>query len=136
MVKVRLRKGQHIWKVKLATVMFFQTVHRVSGLMLYNQSQRIDMLSGSIEGAIPYRNQGVASRLTYSYDDRYLIEGNCGYNGSENFSPGKRFGLFPAIALGWIISGEEFFKPITKVIDVFKLRGSYGTVGNDQNRSE
>ena len=75
---------------------------------------------------------GSAGRLTYSFDDRYFIEGNVGYNGSENFSPGKRFGVFPAFALGWMVSNEKFFQPVTHIIDMLKLKGSYGIVGNDQ----
>lgn len=106
--------------------------HRVGGLFLYNQMERVVMLASDILDAIPYRSQGIAARLTYSYDDRYFIEGNFGYNGSENFSPGNRFGFFPAGAAGWMISNEKFFSPLKKVMNVFKVRASYGIVGNDK----
>lgn len=109
----------------------FKNVHRVGGLLLYNQTERVDMFAGNINDAIPYRNQGIAGRGTYAYNDRYFAEVNIGYNGSENFSPGKRFGFFPAGALGWMISNEKFFQPLTHIVDGFKIRGSYGIVGND-----
>ncbi|MGM9737870.1 MAG: SusC/RagA family TonB-linked outer membrane protein [Candidatus Cryptobacteroides sp.] len=110
----------------------FASRHRLGAMFLYNQSQKVVMLSGDIYGAIPYRSQGIAGRLTYSYDDRYFLEGNVGYNGSENFSPGNRFGLFPAGAFGWMLSNEKFFEPLSKVFNVFKIRASYGIVGNDK----
>ena len=83
------------------------------------------------EGAeIPYNIIGTAARLTYSYDDRYLAEVNLGYNGSEQFAPGKRFGLFPSASLGWIVSNESFLKN-NEILTWMKFRGSYGIVGND-----
>ncbi|MBL1409250.1 SusC/RagA family TonB-linked outer membrane protein [Sphingobacterium faecale] len=107
-------------------------VHSVSALALFQQSQRNEIgVEASID-ALPYRNQGIAGRLTYDFDQRYFIEGNFGYNGSENFSRGNRFGLFPSVALGWIASNEKFFQPLTNTIDLLKFRGSYGLVGNDQ----
>ena len=84
------------------------------------------------EDALPYRHQGIAGRVTYAYNDRYFIEGNFGYNGSENFSPGHRFGFFPSVAAGWLVSNEKFWEPISHVIDMLKIKGSYGEVGNDQ----
>lgn len=105
--------------------------HRLAGLFLFNLKSRKDMQADDINKAIPYRHQGIAGRFTYSFDDRYFVEGNFGYNGSENFSPGKRFGFFPSGALGWMISNEKFFQPLTHVVDVLKIRGSYGVVGND-----
>ena len=73
---------------------------RPLGAFLYQQSQRNDVGIDKSEPelALPYRHQGIAGRITYSYDNRYFIEGNFGYNGSENFSPGKRFGFFPSVA--------------------------------------
>ena len=70
--------------------------------------------------------------MTYDYDSRYFIEGNFGYNGSENFAPGHRVGFFPAVAVGWYISNEKFFQPITDYISKLKLKASIGQVGNDQ----
>ena len=64
--------------------------------------------------------------------DKYFVEGNFGYNGSENYAPGKRFGFFPSVALGYMISNEQFFTPLLPVISSLKFKGSYGTIGNDQ----
>lgn len=109
----------------------FDDKHNVGGLLLYNQREYQIAASSSI-GALPYRTQGLAGRLTYSYDDRYFIEGNFGYNGSENFARGHRFGFFPAGALGWVISNEKFMKGKTPMIDILKLKVSLGQAGNDQ----
>ena len=74
---------------------------------------------------------GTSARVTYDYDTRYMIEANVAYNGTENFAKGKRFGLFPAFSLGYVISNEPFF-PQNNFLTFLKLRGSYGVVGNDQ----
>lgn len=79
---------------------------------------------------IPYNVLGIAARATYSFDDRYLVEGNLGYNGSEQFAPSKRFGLFPSGSIGWIASNESFLKG-NKYLTWLKFRASYGLVGND-----
>lgn len=79
---------------------------------------------------IPYNVLGTAARATYSFDDRYLVEGNLGYNGSEQFAPSKRFGLFPSSSIGWIASNESFLKG-NKYLTWLKFRASYGLVGND-----
>jgi TonB-linked SusC/RagA family outer membrane protein len=104
----------------------FNKVHNVTALLLYNQS---DARSG---GSIPYRYSGLVSRVTYNYDLRYFGEFNMGYNGSENFAPGKRFGFFPSFSLGWLISEEPFMKSHSNLISLLKIRGSYGLVGNDR----
>ena len=108
--------------------------HDLSALFLYQQSQRNDVGIDKSEPelALPYRHQGIAGRITYSYDNRYFIEGNFGYNGSENFSPSKRFGFFPSVAAGYVISNEKFFEPVRGVIDLLKIKASYGIVGNDK----
>lgn len=127
--------------------------HDVTGLLLYTQfawydenfsagrtqynSAEIDQLfagptlnptnSGSAaEGG----REGYVGRVTYAYDSRYLFEANFGYNGSENFPSGKRFGFFPSASVGWVISGEPFFN--VTFVDFLKIRASYGEVGNDQ----
>ena len=74
----------------------------------------------------------MVGRVTYDYQTKYMIDLNMGYNGSENFAKGKRFGFFPSASLGWIISSEKFWEPIRKVVSYLKLRGSIGKVGNDQ----
>ena len=106
--------------------------HDLSAMFLYQQSQKNNVGVDNSEKALPYRHQGIAGRITYSYDDRYFIEGNFGYNGSENFSPKHRFGFFPSVAVGYVVSNEKFFEPIRKVVNMVKLKASYGTVGNDQ----
>lgn len=110
----------------------FAEDHQVGALLLYNQKEKNVLNATSATLALPYRNQGLAARLTYSYKYRYFGEINLGYNGSENFSPGKRFGLFPAGAVGWLISSEKFWEKFEPVVDYFKIRASYGLVGNDQ----
>lgn len=100
-------------------------------MLLYNQDQLDNNKPDNLLSSLPRRKQGIAARLSYAYDDRYLAEVNFGYNGSENFAKNNRFGFFPSIALGYNISQEKFWEPISNVISHFKLRGSYGLVGND-----
>ena len=100
--------------------------HDVSGMFL---AQRDYWETTS--GEIPYNVLGVSGRAVYNYDNRYFGEFNMGYNGSEQFAPGKRFGFFPAASVGWLLSNEEFLKD-NKIINSLKLRVSYGKVGNDQ----
>lgn len=77
----------------------------------------------------------MAGRITYGYGNRYLFEANFGYNGSENFAKGKRFGFFPSVALGYVFSEENYWDPLKNVVSYFKIRGSYGLVGNDSDRT-
>lgn len=106
-------------------------VHDVNAMLLYNQDQLDNNKPDNLLSSLPRRKQGIAARLSYAYDDRYLAEVNFGYNGSGNFAKNNRFGFFPSIALGYNISQEKFWGPISNVISHFKLRGSYGLVGND-----
>lgn len=110
----------------------FGGVHNVSGMFLYNQDQYNTNNPEDLIGSLPQRKQGIAGRLTYAYDYRYLAEVNFGYNGSENFAEGHRFGFFPSFALGYAISRESFFERYSKTITNLKLRASWGLVGNDQ----
>tara|TARA_R110002050_G_scaffold173352_1_gene305511 strand:+ start:24743 stop:28168 length:3426 start_codon:yes stop_codon:yes gene_type:complete len=105
--------------------------HAVTGLLLFNRTDYTDGFATDFTSSIPYRNQGFAGRATYSYDNRYFAEFNAGYNGSENFSPNNRYGFFPSIAAGWVISNEDFFEPLSNTIDYLKLRYSDGLVGSD-----
>lgn len=105
--------------------------HRVGALFLYNQKIHTNTQAADGNAALPYKNQGLAGRVTYAFRDTYFAEVNMGYNGSENFARGHRFGFFPAFALGWMVSNEKWFEPLTKTIDMLKLKGSYGKVGND-----
>lgn len=104
--------------------------HSVKGMVLYNQRDYVDITSGSSKGNLPYRRMGLAARFSYDYDLRYFLEFNMGYNGSENFAKGKRFGFFPSLSLGWVISNEKFWN--SEWFSNFKIRGSIGQVGNDQ----
>lgn len=98
--------------------------HDINSMLLYNHRNYDD---GS---SLPFRNQGIAGRFSYTYDRRYIAEVNFGYNGSENFAAGKRFGFFPAFAAGWVISQEKFMEPLQSVISNLKVRGSWGEAGN------
>ena len=98
--------------------------HSVSGMLL---AQRSNYDKGD---KLPYRNQGIAGRAAYTFDNRYVAEFNFGYNGSENFAPGKRYGFFPSGAIGWVISEEPFMAPVRNVITNLKIRASYGQTGN------
>ena len=102
----------------------FDDRHDINSMVLYNQRNYDD---GS---ELPFRNQGIAGRFSYTFDRRYIAEANFGYNGSENFAPGKRYGFFPAFAAGWVISQEKFMEPMREVISNLKLRGSWGKAGN------
>jgi TonB-linked SusC/RagA family outer membrane protein len=104
--------------------------HAVTGLILYNQSDKEDAFANDFISSIPYRYMGLAGRITYAYNNKYLAEANFGYNGSETFAPDHRFGFFPSFGLGWVISEESFFKPLANTFQFLKLRYSYGVVGN------
>ena len=99
--------------------------HDVTGMVLYNQNDY------RYNSDLAKRYQGLVGRVTYGYDDKYLAEVNVGYNGSENFLKGKRFGFFPAFSLGWRVTQEEFMKPTENWLNNLKIRASYGEVGND-----
>lgn len=106
--------------------------HSLGAMFNYNQDEFTFNNAGSnLLHNLPKRKQGIAGRLTYSYANRYIAEANFGYNGSENFAKGHRFGFFPSVALGYVISEESFWEPIKDYVNLLKLRGSYGLVGND-----
>ena len=106
--------------------------HTVNALMLYNQSKQYYYSGSDSYPDVPRSYVGLVGRVTYDYANRYMAEFNIGYNGSENFAPGRRFGTFPAGSIGWILSEEKFWKPISKIASFFKLRASWGLVGNDK----
>lgn len=99
--------------------------HNVTGMLMY-------MMRESRSNILPQRNQGLSGRITYDYSNRYLAEVNFGYNGTERLSKSRRFEFFPAISLGWVVSGEKFWEPVEKYINHFKVRASYGLVGSDE----
>jgi TonB-linked SusC/RagA family outer membrane protein len=109
----------------------FANKHDVSGLLVYTLRESLDGNADNLQAALPNRNLGLAGRLTYSYDSRYFVETNFGYNGSERFAEKERFGFFPSIGGGWIVTNEEFMKPLSKVVSKLKLKATYGLVGND-----
>ena len=106
--------------------------HRVGAMFLYNHKIRRNTAGYNSTNSIPYKNQGIAGRITYAYRDRYFAEFNMGYNGSENFAPGHRFGFFPAVSAGWLMSEEPWWAPVKDYVNMVKWKGSYGKVGNDQ----
>ena len=99
--------------------------HNVTAMLLYYMQNKI------VNNEVPFRYMGMSARATYDYKNKYLFEFNLGYNGSENFARGHRFGVFPAGSIGWVVSQEEFMKNVSW-IDHLKLRASFGLVGNDQ----
>ena len=99
--------------------------HNVTGMLMY-------MMREYRDDVLPNRNQGYSGRFTYDFANKYLVEFNFGYNGSERLAKGDRFEFFPAASIGWVVSSEKFWEPISKVVDHFKVRMSYGLVGSDQ----
>lgn len=106
--------------------------HHLTALLLYNESKRFYPGTNS---DIPMGYVGMAARATYDYSSKYLVDFNLGYNGSENFAPGKRFGVFPSGSVGWVMSEESFMKNTIPFINFLKFRVSYGVVGNDNQGS-
>ncbi|MEG0807310.1 MAG: TonB-dependent receptor [Alistipes sp.] len=107
--------------------------HRIGGLLFYYmQSFSENDVGHDIFKSVPQRNMALSGRATYGYDDRYLVEFNFGYSGSENFESKERFGFFPAIAAGWVVSNEKFVKKHLPWLNLLKIRYSYGQVGNDR----
>lgn len=104
----------------------------VSGMLLLNQSDEVNTEASNLITSLPYRFRGLAGRGTYGYDNKYFLEFDFGYNGSENFAPDNRYGFFPSIGAGWVISKENFFRPLQNAFQLLKLRFSYGLVGNSQ----
>jgi TonB-linked SusC/RagA family outer membrane protein len=123
----------------------FAKNHRISGLVYYyisdekdtedSDKAKKDKQSESL-AAIPIRYQGVSSRFTYSFRDTYMIDANFGYTGSENFQPGKQYGFFPSVAVGWVPTSYTAVNRLLPWFDFLKIRASYGTVGNDRITSK
>lgn len=103
--------------------------HRLGGLLLF---KRIETAQSS---AFPTYREEWAARATYDFDNRYLLEFNGAYNGSEKFATGKKFGFFPSAAIGWVVSQERFIREtsISDYVDLLKIRYSWGKVGSDNN---
>jgi TonB-linked SusC/RagA family outer membrane protein len=105
--------------------------HNVSASLIATGQQTRYSNAGNLQASLPYRNQTLAGRATYSFLDRYFAEFNFGYNGSERFSSNHRYGFFPTIGAGWVVSNEKFWDNLSSVFTRMKLRGSYGLSGND-----
>ena len=110
----------------------FNEKHAVTGMLTNLLSSFEQGNSGTIQSSLPARNQGVSGRFTYGFDSKYLAEFNFGYNGSERFAQGNRYGFFPSFGLAYHLSNEKFWEPIKDVVTNFKIRTTYGLVGNDQ----
>jgi TonB-linked SusC/RagA family outer membrane protein len=126
---------------KLTSSMYFEGVlqysrtfadnHNLSGLLVYTLRESLDGSPSNLQASLPNRNLGLSGRLSYGYTNRYFIEANFGYNGSERFAESERFGFFPSIGGGWILTNEAFLEPLENVLSLFKLKATYGLVGND-----
>ncbi|WP_169303368.1 SusC/RagA family TonB-linked outer membrane protein [Pedobacter cryophilus] len=103
---------------------------RTFGLHDVKFSTRLLRSVNAAPGRLDYKRQAITNRLSYSFNNRYFADVVAAYAGSENFAPGKRYGVFPAVSAGWILSEENFLNKV-KAVNYFKLRGSYGIVGND-----
>lgn len=115
----------------------FLDKHDVSGMLIFMARNALDGNAGTLAQSLPQRNLGMAGRFTYGFDSRYLTEFNFGYNGSEKFDEGHRWGFFPSFGLGWILSNESFWQgALANTISNLKIRATYGLVGNDAIGSE
>ncbi|MFA7492423.1 MAG: TonB-dependent receptor [Proteiniphilum sp.] len=111
----------------------FASKNYVTGMLVYTQEEIQTNKPETFLASLPQRKQGISGRLTYSYDYKYLLEANFGYNGSENFAPKNRWGFFPSVGVGYIVSREKFFEPLNKVVSNLKLRATLGMVGNSDD---
>jgi TonB-linked SusC/RagA family outer membrane protein len=110
----------------------FAEDHSVGGLLvLTGRNELRGNIKNDLQLSFPYRNVGLSGRLTYGYKNKYFIEGNFGYNGSERFAQSETFGFFPSAGLGYLISNEDFWQPFEKTVNKLKLKATYGLVGND-----
>ena len=110
----------------------FNEAHDVGALLVWYQREQIKANAGSLQLSLPFRNTGLSGRVTYGYKSKYFVEGVFGYNGSERFAKENRFGFFPSIGLGWVVSNENFYpEALAKIIPNFKLKATHGLVGND-----
>ena len=112
----------------------FNEKHNVNGLFVYTmrESKQSNPHITNLQLSLPNRNIGFAGRMAYNYDYRYMVELNFGYNGSERFAKNNRWGFFPSVGAGWMLSNEKFFEPLRGVFDQFKIKATYGMAGNDQ----
>src|SRR5690606_21633295 len=109
----------------------FNERHALGGMLVSYMSSYENANANDVILSLPARNAGVSGRFSYGYHERYLVEFNFGYNGSERFDADHRWGFFPSFGLGYRISEEPFFSPLKGIISDLKLRATYGIVGND-----
>jgi len=110
----------------------FEEKHEIGGLLVFNFSESLNTISGSSDFAsLPSRNMGISGRFSYNYDSRYFTEFNFGYNGSEKFAEDNRYGFFPSVGFGWIVSNEDWLEELNSSITLLKLKITHGKVGND-----
>jgi len=110
----------------------FGDKHDIGGLLVGYARELLTDASSDVYSSLPFRNMGISGRTTYAYDERYFVELNFGYNGSEKFSKQNRYGFFPSAGLGWVVSNEKFFtETMKKAVSNLKLKATYGLVGND-----
>ena len=114
----------------------FNDKHEFGAVLLYTQEETKNMAkkantTGSVQLTLPSRNQGVRGRVNYAFDSRYMVEASLTYNGSEKFDKSHRWGLFPAMGVGYMISNEKFWEPFSRIMPKLKFKYSYGKVGND-----
>lgn len=130
-VKTRVNR-KYYFESRLNYERQFNNDHRVTGLAHFYMEDFVDSRNVTDLTAIPKRYMGFSGRATYSYKDTYMLEGNIGYTGSEAFENGKKFGVFPAVSLGWVPTQYEFVQKNVRFLDFLKFRVSYGIVGNDR----
>lgn len=122
----------------LAYDQVYSDKHKVSGMLVFTTWEGKNANAGSLQNSLASRNLSLAGRFTYGLLDRYFLEMNFGYNGSERFSKNNRWGFFPSAGAGWVVSNEKFWENswINKIAQMFKLKGTYGVVGNDNISNE
>ncbi|CAN5825862.1 TonB-dependent receptor [soil metagenome] len=107
----------------------FGAKSHMTALILYNQKSYTEAFPSDLTASLPYKSQGLAGRATYSWSEKYFGEVNFGYNGSENFAPSNRYGFFPSLGVGWVVSNEKFYEPFKNIFQFLKVRYSNGVVG-------
>ena len=125
-------ESAHYTEVAINYDRIFGEKHAVSALLVGTRRNKNISNAGSLQLSLPYRNVGVSGRATYAYDSRYFLEANFGYNGSERFHVSHRFGFFPSIGVGYLVSNEPFYgEQLKKIMPMLKFKATYGLVGND-----
>src|SRR5690606_22935186 len=124
-------------EASLAYNQTFSEKHTVSGMLVGIARNLLTANAATLSASLPQRNLGLSGRLTYGYDNRYFAEFNFGYNGSEKFDKGHRWGFFPSVGIGWSVDRENFWKgELKEIVSKLKLRGTYGLEGNDEIGSQ